>query len=95
MLGKETHKKEDKSRKIRKRKTKVTKYWEIACATNSGINVTKRKSDRAQHMADRNKTQCTKGRVTKKMYDAPKNCSASKNEPIVGKEKIGRWGKKV
>jgi hypothetical protein len=56
--------------------------------------MTKRKSD-VQHMVDRKKTQCTKGKVQKEMYDAPKNCSAPENGPTVEKEKTGRRGKKA
>jgi hypothetical protein len=50
----------NKKEKKRKKNTKVekkenTKYWEISCATDSGISMTKRKSDHAQHMVDRKK----------------------------------------
>jgi hypothetical protein len=44
-----------------------------------------------QHMADRKKTQCTRGKVTTEMYDAPKitvhqkmGQRSEKKKPVVG-----------
>jgi hypothetical protein len=38
-----------------------TKYWEMLCAIDSGISVTKIKSDHVQHMGEMKRTLHTKG----------------------------------
>jgi hypothetical protein len=46
-------------------------------------------------MIERKKTPCTKGKFTIETYSALENCNAVETEPMVGKEKNGRRGKKA